>query len=418
MKIVNKMNMTLGLMIFLAVDIGVAAGLSVTQMRRSVDVVREKTLQAAMIEDLLNKVYQWTISMEFILQGEEKFLDFHYLSTVMVEESLQSLGVQNLPQEESTVLEGISSRFQALKGSLKGLFGGGKGEDLKAMAEDIEKSTKELIREAETLRFRHKAVMGKVMARADMAEDVGKYVSIAVPATSTLLAIFLGLAMRHSVVNSIRYLLSATRTIAGGELDKVVKLRSKDEFGELATAFDGMREEVRQKRQKLEELSITDGLTGLYNRRHLQAKLVEEVVRANRFHHPLSMIFMDVDRFKSYNDSYGHQGGDKVLKDLAEVILRGTRKKIDIACRYGGEEFVVVLPETIGEQAMAVAERILKDFRGLDFTPKGVVEPIHLTFSAGVTSLKAREEGASLLERADKAMYQAKSMGRNKVVKV
>lgn len=415
MKIVNKMNMTLGLMIFLAVDIGVAAGLSVTQMRRSVDVVREKTLQAAMIEDLLNKVYQWTISMEFILQGEEKFLDFHYLSTVLLEESIASLDTQNLSQEERHLLERISSCFSGLKELLKGFWGKGKRE---AGTEEIERSLRELIKKTETLRSSHKLLMDKVLARADVAEDVGKYVSIAVPATSTLLAIFLGLTMRHSVVNSIRYLLSATRTIAGGELDKVVKLRSKDEFGELATAFDGMREEVRQKRQELEELSITDGLTGLYNRRHLQAKLVEEVVRANRFHHPLSMIFMDVDRFKSYNDSYGHQGGDKVLKDLTEVILRGTRKKIDIACRYGGEEFVVVLPETSGEQAMAVAERILKDFRGLDFTPKGVVEPIHLTFSAGVTSLKAREEGASLLERADKAMYQAKSMGRNKVVKV
>ncbi|HLA36957.1 MAG TPA: GGDEF domain-containing protein, partial [Candidatus Brocadiales bacterium] len=137
----------------------------------------------------------------------------------------------------------------------------------------------------------------------------------------------------------------------------------------------------------------------------------------NRFHRPLSMIFMDVDRFKSYNDSYGHQEGDKVLKGLAEVLLRDTRKKIDIAYRYGGEEFVVVLPETNGEQAVVVAERVLKDFRGLDFTPKGIVEPIHLTFSAGVTSFKAGEEGASLLERADQAMYQAKSAGRNRVVK-
>lgn len=414
MKIVNKMNLTLGLMIFLAVGIGAASGLSIIGMRRSVDVVREKTLQAAMIEDLLTKVYQWTISMEFILQGEEKFQDFHHLSTVLLEESIASLDTQNLSQEERHLLERISSRFSGLKELLKGFWGKGKRE---AGTEEIERSLRELIKETETLKSSHKLLMGRVIARADMAKDIGKYVSIAVPVASAILAIVLGLTVRRSVVSSIRHLLSATKVIASGDLSQSVGLRSKDEFGELAMAFDGMREELRQKRQELEELSITDGLTGLYNRRHLQVKLVEEVVRANRFHHPLSMIFMDVDRFKSYNDSYGHQEGDEVLKGLAEVILRGTRKKIDITCRYGGEEFVVVLPETNGEQAMAVAERILKDFRGLDFTPKGIVEPIHLTFSAGVTSLKAGEEGASLLERTDKAMYQAKSMGRNRVVK-
>ena len=226
-------------------------------------------------------------------------------------------------------------------------------------------------------------------------------------------AVFLG----RRFTAPILHLTEVTRSMARGDLSTAVGLRSKDEFGELATAFDTMREELRQDKQKLEELSVTDALTGLYNRRYLQTKLVEEVVRTNRFHRPLSMIFMDVDRFKSYNDSYGHQEGDKVLKGLAEVLLRDTRKKIDIAYRYGGEEFVVVLPETNGEQAVVVAERVLKDFRGLDFTPKGIVEPIHLTFSAGVTSLKAGEESASLLERADHAMYQAKSMGRNRVVK-
>ncbi|HHT9155527.1 MAG TPA: diguanylate cyclase [Candidatus Tripitaka sp. YC43] len=414
MKIVNKMNLTLGLMILLSAAVGAAAGLSTMWMRRSVDVVKEKTFQSAMIEDLSTKVYQWVISMEFILQGEEKFQDFHHLSTVLLEESLLSLETKNLSKEELPLLEEVSSRFQALQELLKAFVGGEKRERL---TEEIEGLIRELIRKTETLKSSHNLLMGRVIARADMARDIGKYVSIAVPAVSAILAIVLGLTVRRSVVSSIRHLLSATRIIASGDLSQSVGLRSKDEFGELATAFDTMREELRQDKQKLEELSVTDALTGLYNRRYLQAKLVEEVVRTNRFHRPLSMIFVDVDRFKSYNDSYGHQEGDKVLKGLAEVLLRDTRKKIDIAYRYGGEEFVVVLPETNGEQAVVVAERILKNFRGLDFTPKGIVEPIRLTFSAGVTSLKAGEEGASLLERADQAMYQAKSMGRNRVVK-
>lgn len=417
MKIVNKMNITLGLMIFLAVGIGVAAGLSITKMRRSVDVVKEKTLQSAMMEDLSIKVYQWIISIEFILQGEEHFQDFYYLSETSLEESLSSLLAQDLPAEEKSILEAIYSHSYDLKGHIKTLLGKEMAKNLNRMTiNNIEGSIRGLIAKTETLKASHKVIMDKVIARADTANDIGRYVSIAVPATSALLAILLGLTVRQSVVNSIRHLLSATRIIASGDLSKAVGLRSKDEFGELAVAFDSMREELRQDKLKLEELSITDGLTGLYNRRHMESKLEEEITRANRFRHPLSLIFMDIDHFKNYNDSYGHQEGDNVLRGLAETILRVTRKKIDIACRYGGEEFVVILPESNGEQAVAVAERINKDFSQLGFTPGGVVEPVYITFSAGVSTVNA-EGGVNLLKRADQAMYQAKSMGRNRVVK-
>lgn len=238
-------------------------------------------------------------------------------------------------------------------------------------------------------------------------------IALALTLVTCMAAVFIG----RKFTAPIHCLISATRTIASGDLSKAVGLMSRDEFGELAMAFDSMREELSQKRQKLEELSITDGLTGLYNRRHMEATLEEEIIRANRYQRSLSLLFMDIDHFKSYNDSFGHLEGDKALRGLAETILRNTRKKIDIACRYGGEEFVVILPETNGEQAVVVADRIRLNFCQLDCRPKGATEPIYVSISAGVTTLGA-EDGATLLKRADQAMYQAKSTGRNRVIKV
>lgn len=237
-------------------------------------------------------------------------------------------------------------------------------------------------------------------------------IALALTLATWMAAVFIG----RKFTAPIHCLISATRTIASGDLSRAVGLRSRDEFGELATAFDSMREELSQKRQKLEELSITDGLTGLYNRRYMEATLEEEIIRANRYQRPLSLLFMDIDHFKSYNDSFGHLEGDKALRGLAETILRNIRNKIDVACRYGGEEFVVVLPESNGEQAVVVAERIRRDFSQLGFKPGSVIEPIYITLSVGVAFLKAEEEGVNLLERADQAMYQAKSSGRNRVV--
>jgi methyl-accepting chemotaxis protein len=301
--------------------------LSITGMRRSMDVVKEKTLQTAMIEDLSIRARQWVISVEFMVQGEAQFQDFYHLSTALLEESLSTLKAQRLVPEEITILESISLSLNSLKEHVNTTLS---KEVTESPTRNITKEIEWLIKETETLKAGHKALVERLLARADTVEEVGKYVSIAVPATSALLALLLGLMVRRSIVNSIRYLLSVTKTIAGGDLSKAVRLKSRDEFGELALAFDNMREELRQNRQKLEELSVTDGLTALYNRRYLEAKLEEEVIRAKRFHHPLSLIFIDIDHFKQYNDSYGHQEGDKVLKGLAETSAKVCLKEIDM----------------------------------------------------------------------------------------
>lgn len=165
---------------------------------------------------------------------------------------------------------------------------------------------------------------------------------------------------------------------------------------------------------ELERLSVTDRLTELYNHGHFQQRLDEEFKRSARFAHPMSLIMLDIDDFKEFNDTYGHPRGDEVLKSVSAVIRHNLRE-MDIAARYGGEEFVIVLPETDCEGACAVADRIRADIEAIGFVPNGI-GPVHKSVSIGVASFPRDAHTAlKLLEAADAAMYRAKRAGKNRV---
>ncbi len=165
---------------------------------------------------------------------------------------------------------------------------------------------------------------------------------------------------------------------------------------------------------ELERLSVTDRLTELYNHGYFQQRLEEEFKRSARFGHPLSLIMLDIDNFKEFNDAYGHPQGDKVLKAVSGII-RSNLREMDIAARYGGEEFVVVLPETDCEGASAVADRIRADVGDLSWDTGGS-GPVKRTVSVGVASFpRDASSAARLLELADAAMYRAKRAGKNRV---
>jgi two-component system cell cycle response regulator len=165
--------------------------------------------------------------------------------------------------------------------------------------------------------------------------------------------------------------------------------------------------------EKLEKLAITDGLTKLYNLRHFYNQLEVEVDRSNRYGHSLGLLLLDIDRFKDYNDTYGHLEGNKVLIRLSQIISSCLRT-MDSAYRYGGEEFTIILPETGGEEAKTVAHRIRKAVAAEKFIPESN-KPDQVTISIGVTEYCQEEELADFIKRADKAMYLSKLDGRNKV---
>ncbi len=167
--------------------------------------------------------------------------------------------------------------------------------------------------------------------------------------------------------------------------------------------------------EELERLSVTDRLTELYNHGYFQQRLEEEIGRAARFGRRLSLVMLDIDDFKQFNDTYGHPKGDRVLRTLSAIIRQNLRE-IDVAARYGGEEFVIVLPETDTAGAMAVAERIRASMAEQRFDVGEDALPISQTVSLGVATYPVHGVTAvRLVEAADKAMYDAKRAGKNRV---
>lgn len=174
-----------------------------------------------------------------------------------------------------------------------------------------------------------------------------------------------------------------------------------------------LNQERVQMLDELKKLSITDGLTQLYNSRYFYSQLKGEIERCNRYGHQLSLLLLDIDNFKAYNDTYGHLEGDKILVSLGRII-KSCLRKMDTAYRYGGEEFTIILPDTHGEEAGTVAERLRTAVAAEDFT-SGRNPDVTITISIGVTQYRREEKISSFVQRADQAMYQSKQAGRNQV---
>jgi diguanylate cyclase (GGDEF)-like protein len=173
-------------------------------------------------------------------------------------------------------------------------------------------------------------------------------------------------------------------------------------------------EERRQLIDRLNHLSMTDSLTGLFNRRALNDMLMHEIERATRYSTDLSLVLCDIDMFKKINDAYGHTAGDRALLSVA-AILQQTLRKADIVGRYGGDEFMVILPETSLAGAKKLAEKVRLAIEQLDLELPGN-KRVRLTLSMGVASCCTPNDNIdTLVALADKALYESKDAGRNKV---
>ena len=165
--------------------------------------------------------------------------------------------------------------------------------------------------------------------------------------------------------------------------------------------------------KELEKLAITDALTGLYNSRHFFSQLKMEIKRYDRYSRALSLLILDIDYFKQYNDTWGHLEGDKVLMGIGQVISSCMRS-MDTAYRYGGEEFAILLPETRLQKACVVGARIKDNISSKLFEPEPGIKK-SVTVSIGATELKEGEDFKSFINRTDKALYKSKDSGRNKL---
>ncbi len=177
-----------------------------------------------------------------------------------------------------------------------------------------------------------------------------------------------------------------------------------------------LHDELEDAKYQMEKLAATDGLTGLANHRHFKEQLIHEIDRATRHQLCLSLLMMDIDYFKFYNDNQGHPAGDEVLRRIAELIQKNLRK-IDMAARYGGEEFAVILPEANSKAAIVVAEKIRYLVETTKFHKEENQPNKRLTLSIGIATIPSdTENGSDLIEVADKRLYKAKQRGRNALV--
>ena len=266
--------------------------------------------------------------------------------------------------------------------------------------------------------------------------------TLAAGAALLLLALALALLMARFISHPVRRIEAAAKAVAAGDFDTPLPRTAYREFNRLSHAFDDMTrrlraafrevevaqdeleqkvaqrtEELREANDELERLSRQDSLTGLANRRRFDPDLREEWLRARRSGEPLTLVMCDLDYFKAYNDRYGHTRGDEVLVKVARVVQSELRRSTDLAARYGGEEYALILPNTSAADAQAVLAQIRAGLASLglvhEASPFG-----RITMSFGIACHQAGSEFASaedLLVAADQALYRAKAAGRDSV---
>jgi diguanylate cyclase (GGDEF)-like protein len=209
------------------------------------------------------------------------------------------------------------------------------------------------------------------------------------------------------------------RTKAGDLRDALLNIQllpgTKKSVASLIDISDRKRAEeaLRKSEERYRELSIVDDLTKLYNSRHFYFQLKMELDRSNRYEQPLTLLLLDLDNFKAFNDTYGHIEGDYVLQQLGQVVKRCLRET-DFAYRYGGEEFTILLPMTTSEDGAVTAERIRTEFKKEIFSPVPG-QDVHVTVSIGLAQYKPQEDMKAFVRRVDQLMYQGKKNGKDRV---
>ncbi len=244
---------------------------------------------------------------------------------------------------------------------------------------------------------------------------------------SALLLVVTAIAFRmgHAIVVPLQRLICATERIVKGDLNVELNTTQQNEMGQLTQMFNQMTDKLRQnqaeinaastamqlKNQLLETLSITDSLTGLYNRNKLNLIINDQLARYARNKRPFAVLMIDVDYFKTLNDSLGHVAGDEILTSVAKKIFHCIRS-VDYAARYGGDEFILILTETTVDEAMKTAERIRSHVANIYCN--AINNSVQVTLSIGIIQSEPEDTSLTiLLSRVDSALYEAKHAGRN-----
>jgi diguanylate cyclase (GGDEF)-like protein len=217
----------------------------------------------------------------------------------------------------------------------------------------------------------------------------------------------------RQLIIPLKALTNGVLRVAGGDLDVTVDILRNDELGIVARMFNEMVGRLKENQAKLEQLATTDSLTGLANRKQIMAEVALNFEHYRRYGTEFSILMVDIDFFKNVNDGHGHLAGDAVLIQLAE-IFRETLRTLDKAGRYGGEEFLIILGKTDIHLALQIAERIRLAVEQHAFVYEDV--SLHVSISGGAAGItRDDQDGVGLISRADRALYEAKAFGRNRI---
>jgi len=227
-----------------------------------------------------------------------------------------------------------------------------------------------------------------------------------------VIVLLISFGLAFSLVDRLYILLEGVRRVEAGELDIEIPVNSDDEVGELTSAFNRMTQTTRRQRDRLLQETITDSLTGAYNQRHFRRMLGQEFDRARRASQPLALLMIDIDHFKRYNDSLGHEFGNELLRKIVQ-LLREHLRESDTLARYGGDELSIILPNTAPEPARGIAHKLHEAVQGARFLGADALPEKRVSVSIGVSSFPEDAASANdLVQCADEALYAAKMAGR------
>lgn len=319
--------------------------------------------------------------------------------------------------EERRLIQSAQEEWRQGRQLSEALFVHPRPSDGQALLRELERAHAHHNRALESLDRVHMLAQQEMNAQLAYVTSVRRKILIGVASVFAVglgFAIMVGRALARSVMTPLHALEAGAERFGAGDLSYRVQTIGQDELGRLGRTFNAMADKLARTQAMLRELSTRDSLTGLINHREFHRQLTEEVERSRRYGHPFSLLMLDIDHFKTINDTYGHVAGDKALRALA-ALIRGEVRPTDLVARYGGEEFVLVLPETAGAGALTLAERLRVRVAGHAITLTAD-QTISLTVSIGVASFPEDKDSVQkLVSAADQALYVAKAGGRNRV---
>lgn len=372
------------------------------------------------LQDVQLSLWDASVSVvDYAIDGEPRHRDAYQVEAIQITEGFTSLisamdeqGFSRedveLAQEEWNELNALSQSILAGDTILNNPAVGNEVESFEALI-DLLAHQLETIHDAVRIRNEqtHQQALTS-LAWSELLVVFGFFIS--------LIGAVLGVTIiNRSLVSSMNRLAAGSIRFTKGDRDHQIQVQIPRELANVASAFNSMTNKIRTQEKKLEDLASKDGLTGLYNRRSFDERLTQEVERSFRHGRPVGVIMGDVDHFKSFNDSFGHQAGDEVLRVVSRVLAKHVRK-VDETFRFGGEEFVIILPDADAEISASIAERVRAAIETTD-VKMDETKVGNVTISLGFAVLSGETDTPeTLLKRADAALYEAKETGRNRVI--